>query len=83
MIALTAAIAVVIAIPAHIHRQLMRINELAPLFVVYSVLIVLLVLLMVILVIWLVIRGPTAYARLVDAFVRWRGLKHHRDELRK
>ncbi len=83
MIALTAAIAVVIAIPTSIHGRLMKLSQLANYFLAIEVMIVLLVLLMLILVMWAVIRGPTVYARLVDAFVRRRGLKHHRDELRK
>lgn len=29
------------------------------------------------------LRGRTVCARVVDAYVRWRGLKHRRDELRK
>jgi hypothetical protein len=79
---LTAAIAIVIAIPTQILLQLMKVTQLAKYRIMLDVLIVALIVLMLTLVIWAVMRGPTVYSRLAKAFIDWRQIKRGRDELR-
>jgi hypothetical protein len=83
MLVLTAAIAVVIAIPAHIFSRLMRVGQLVSYSIVFEILIVLTVVLVVMLVMWPVMRGPTIHSRLIDSLVSWRALKSNREQLER
>jgi len=84
ILTLTAAIAVVIAVPLQILARLKRISQLGAYAIdFFEVLMVAVVLLIPTLVVWAVMRGPLLYARLASAIISWRGLKHHRDELEK
>jgi hypothetical protein len=75
MLFLTATIAVIVAIPVQVLAQLRKISQLADHMIAFEVMIVLFVILILPFVAWATIRGPTVYARLVDALTRWRDLK--------
>lgn len=80
---LSAAVALVIAIPAQLLVRVMKVSQLGRNAIAFEIMIVLCVLLMLTVVTWAVMRGPTVYTRLASAFVRWRGLKQNRDELKQ
>jgi hypothetical protein len=83
MLVLTAAIAAMIAIPAHILGRLLKIRQLGDNAIAFEVMMVAVVLLMSTFVTWAIIRGPTIYSRVTDAWLGWRELKTHRHELER
>ncbi len=79
---LTASIAVIVAIPVQILARLRKIPQLVSHMIAIEVMFFLFAILALPFVAWATIRGPTAYASLVDAMSRWRELKHSDDALK-
>lgn len=76
MLFLTAAIAVIIAIPVQILARLREISKLANYMLAFEVMTVLFGILILPFLAWATFRAPTVYARLANALNRWRDLRH-------
>ena len=74
---LMTTIAVIIAIPAHFLARLRKIDQLTNYMIVFEVTLVLAAIMLLPFAAWATIRGPRAFACLVDALTRWRGFKRH------
>jgi hypothetical protein len=83
MLFLTAAIAVIVAIPVHILARLREISQLASYMIAFEIMMVLFGILALPFLAWVTLRGPKVYARLTETLTRCRNLKLSDHELKE
>lgn len=83
LLILTTSVAIIIGVPAQVLMRLRTIDQLAPFMLPMQVMVVASALMLLPFAVWATMRGPAAYAGLVEALTRWRNLEPSDHKLRK